>query len=136
MNKEISDEYNAWNIRKKNLQIATRNKNLYFKEKDVWWCAVGLNIGEESNGKGEYFRRPILIIKKLSADLCIGLPLTSKRKIGSWFIDILLEKETRYVMLYQIRIFHKKRFQHKIGNVSDEDFFKVKQKLKVLLEFF
>ena len=107
---------------------------MYFNERDIWWCAVGINIGSESFGKGKFFRRPILVIKKLSTELCIGLPLTSKKKDGSWFVDITMEDETRWVMLYQIRVFHKKRFQYKITELSQSDFRRVKEKLETLLE--
>ncbi len=110
------------------------DEGVYFKEGDVWWCALGINIGDESFGKGEIFRRPILILKKLSSDLCIGLPLTSKIKIGTWFIDIKLNNRIRSVMLYQIRVLDKKRFQFKIGELDIASFERVKEKLKTMLE--
>lgn len=50
--------------------------------------SVGLNIAMESCGKGKTLRRPVLIYKKLSGNLFIGLPLTSKEKTGTWFTDI------------------------------------------------
>lgn len=95
---------------------------------------AGLNIGGESYGKGDAFMRPVLILKKLSADLCIVLPLTTQDKKGSWFIDISLLGEKRWVMLNQIRMVHKKRLQHKIGKASKTDFNRVKEKLEALLE--
>lgn len=33
-------------------------------EGEVWWCAMGENIGIEINGKNEVFSRPVLIFKK------------------------------------------------------------------------
>jgi hypothetical protein len=42
--------------------------------------------------------------------------------------------EKRWVMLYQIRLLHKKRFQHKIGEAESADFNRVKEKLEALLE--
>ncbi len=107
---------------------------MYFKEGQIWWCSLGQNIGSESFGKGENFRRPILIIKKLSADLCIALPLTSKEKIGTWFIDITIHGERKWAMLYQIRTLNKKIFSIKLGELDDIDFDRVKEKLETLLE--
>ena len=133
-NQEFIERYNDWNIKKQNINFSY-NENIYFKEGDIWWCSIGLNIGSESYGKGKDFRRPILIIRKLSDDLCIALPLTSKIKIGSWFVDILLNNENRSVMLYQIRTLNRKRFQRKMGEVNIKDFVKVKEKLEKLLEF-
>ena len=28
---------------------------------EVWWVAVGENVGVEINGKSEYFSRPVLV---------------------------------------------------------------------------
>ena len=51
------------------------------------------------------------------------------------FIDEF-QKKYSTVLLYQIKIMDKKRFQHKIGNLDQQDYLKVKEKLKLLLEFF
>jgi mRNA interferase MazF len=136
MEEQLQEKYEKWNKRKQFLEQATITEKIYFKERDIWWCALGINLGSESFGKGEYFRRPILILKKLSSDLCIALPLTSKKKEGSWFIDIDIDNEIRYLMLYQIRTIHKKRFQYKITQLNKVDFSRVKEKLKILLELF
>ncbi|MEI6041961.1 MAG: hypothetical protein WCQ00_00085 [bacterium] len=76
------EKYNDWNSKKQSIQFAEHYQNqvMYFREGDVWWCSVGINVGEESFGKGDVFRRPILVIKKLSSSLCIGLPMTYKQK--------------------------------------------------------
>ncbi len=66
--------------------------------------------------------------------MCIGLPLTSKEKIGTWFVDITLQGEKRWAMLHQIRVMHKKRFSLKIGELDNSDFQRVKEKLELLLE--
>ena len=135
---EYIEKYNRWNIKKQNIHFLQRleEDELYFKEGDVWWCSIGLNVGNESFGKGKNFRRPVLVLKKLSADLCVALPLTSQIKIGTWFVNVTLNGEDRYVMMYQIRALNKKRFTVKIGEIDGADFKKVKEKLKTLLELF
>jgi mRNA-degrading endonuclease toxin of MazEF toxin-antitoxin module len=55
-------------------------------------------------------------------------------KSGTWFVDIDLNGDTRWVMLYQIRALYKKRLQRKLGHLSDKDFRRVKEKLEALLE--
>ena len=127
--------YNQWNIKKQDLQKMNVKDWIYFNKGDVWWCALGLNLGSETFGKGRDFCRPILIIKRLSSELCIGLPLTSNKKEGTWFTKISLKNESRWVMLHQIRMIHKKRFQRKIGRISEGDFKRTKEKLETLLEF-
>jgi mRNA interferase MazF len=132
MEPEESIQYDRWNVRKK---IISANKRTSFsKERDVWWCSLGLNIGRESYGKGDAFQRPVLIFKQLSFDLCVVLPLTSQERIGNWFVHILVSGEKRWAMLHQIRVLDKKRFLSKMGIITPEEFDQVKEKLEVLLE--
>ena len=134
MDKKLENQnpYDLWNDQKK--VLAEGNRRFLFKEGEIWWCSLGVNVGTESFGKGETFRRPILIIKKLSSESCIAVPLTSKEKKGTWFQEITLPEGKRWVMLYQIRMVHIKRFQRRMSILDNRDFISVKEKLKALLE--
>lgn len=129
---DLLQKYDIWNEKKK--YLSSRNTQFLFKEGEIWWCSLGLNIGAESFGKGDTFRRPVLVLKKLSRDLCVAIPLTSKQKIGSWFMEINVQDETRWLMLYQIKTIDTKRFQHRMISLSQKDFVRVKEKLEGLLE--
>lgn len=125
-------EFDRWNNIKK--ELSQRYQKYLFKAGEVWWCSLGLNLGSESFGKGDTFRRPVLILKKLSSDSCIVLPLTSRRKDGSWFIDITIHGEQKWILLHQIRMIHTKRFQRRLATLDRSDFQRVKEKLEALLE--
>lgn len=126
--------YNQWNTKKQALHNSDRTEVIYFKEGDIWWVSLGYNIGSESYGKGEDFKRPVLIVKKLSTDLCIVVPITTKPKSGSWFVEISVHKEARWCMLQHTRSLHKKRFWTKLCELDSLEVKKVKEKLKLLLE--
>ena len=79
--KEI--QYNSWNQKQKILDLHKRN--LLFKKGEIWWCSVGMNIGEEVYGKGENFTRPVVILKKLSHNTCVVLPITTKVYKSNWY---------------------------------------------------
>jgi mRNA interferase MazF len=128
----MDKDFNRWNEQKKVLE--QRQDKVLFKEGEIWWCAIGLNIGNESCGKGETFRRPILILKKLSGSQCIGIPLSTQKKVGSWFTEILVQNRIQYILLYQIRMFSVYRFQRRITVLETSDFMQVKRKLEALLE--
>lgn len=134
MELELREKYDNWNVQKQTLEEENTDENLYFKAKDVWWCSIGINVGSESFGKGDKFRRPIVILKRLSEELCVGIPITSKKKFGTWFSTISVNGEERSAMLYQLRTFHTKRLQRKLGELSSADFTNLKQKLENLLE--
>lgn len=125
-------DFDSWNEKKKYLENV--DKKFLFNEREIWWCSVGINVGNEPCGKGGDFRRPVLIIKKLSKHCVIGVPISTQIKNGDWFcvIDTLLGK--RSVLLSQIRMFNSSRFQHKLHVMDEKNFAIIKQKLEKLLE--
>lgn len=129
---ELNEKYDNWNSKKK--EIANRKSDIVFSEGDIWWCSVGINIGTEVFGKGENFRRPILVLRKLSHDACIGIPITSKEKIGTWFQEIKFNNQINWAMLYQIRMIHINRFQRRLAVIDYNSLLAVKEKLQQLLE--
>jgi mRNA-degrading endonuclease toxin of MazEF toxin-antitoxin module len=135
MDEYQENQYNRWNDQKKSIQQRDLvAKKIYFNQGDIWWCSIGKNIGTESCGKGDRFRRPVLILKKLSHEACIVLPLGTQEKKGTWFEEVIFENGKRWVSLYQIRMVHIKRFERKIGEITKEDMCRVKEKLGALLE--
>ena len=60
----MPDDFDKWNNKKKQLHVRTNAPT--FKEREVWWCSLGANIGTEQNGKGQNFTRPVLVLRKFS----------------------------------------------------------------------
>lgn len=133
-NKLMKKDFDNWNTKKKELEEV--KEKFLFKTGDIWWCSVGLNVKAESCGKGEQYQRPVLVLKKVSAESFIGIPLSTQEKTGTWFIDITIHGEKRYALLYQIRMFSTNRFQRRLTSLDDTDFIRVKEKLEALLELF
>lgn len=109
------------------MRAADVNWRWRLRQGEIWWCSLGMNVGEESYGKGDRFTRPVLIFKKFSSDSFLGLPLTTKRKEGSWYATITVNGNTQWVMLNQARILDKKRFIELLCIVDIRDFETVKQ---------
>lgn len=128
----MQKDFDGWNKNKKELE--DRLTDFLFKTGDIWWCSIGLNLKTESCGKGENFQRPVLVLKKLSSNSFIGIPLSTQEKSGSWFIDISIHGEKRYALLYQIKMFSTVRFQRRLATLDDLDMNRVKEKLQTLLE--
>ncbi len=57
-------DYYKWCDLKNKINFFNR-KNLFFKEREVWYCYLGLNVGFEQDGKGDSFLRPVLVLRKL-----------------------------------------------------------------------
>ena len=127
-----NEVFDNWNNLKKCIQ--DNNRSVVFKEWDIWWASVWKNIWVESFWKWDEFRRPILIIRKLSKNAAIAIPLTSKEKNWSWYTKIRFHGRERWLSLNQIRIFSVKRFQRRITVLNNNDFYRVKKELKSLLK--
>jgi mRNA interferase MazF len=123
--------YDIWNNKKKNIS----ENNIHFKEKDIWWCKLGKNIGQEQNGVGQNFSRPVIIFRKLDNKTCIILPLTTKEHVGSWFFELVnYDNKKSWVLLNQIRLVSSRRLYLYVGNVSNNNFDNIKELLTSLLK--
>lgn len=103
-----------------------------FKEGEVWWCSIGENVGSEINGKSRLFSRPVLIFRKLSAGTFLGLPTTSQKRKGTWYVTITLGKVESTVVLSQARVLDYKRLSSKIGQLEAVEMKKVMKGFKNL----
>jgi mRNA interferase MazF len=99
-----------------------------FKEGEIWWCSMGMNIGREIFGKGKDFSRPVVIFKKIGGDSFLAIPLTKQLKNGSWYVPILYENIERRALLAQIRILDQRRLIRKMGALSDGNVEELKTK--------
>lgn len=105
-----------------------KKNHLVFKQGDVWWCSIGMNLGEEIFGKGRKFIRPVLVFRKFTSNSFLGLPLTTHEKQGSWYVEITLHGKKNWVILNQARILDKKRLTNRLITLDDADFKKVKER--------
>jgi len=128
----MEKDFDKWNEKKKILD--GKSTRFLFHPGEIWWCSVGLNVGSESYGKGDNYQRPVLVLKKLSSDQFIGLPVSTQKKVGSWFVEVNSSVGIRWILLYQIKMFSAKRLQYCFIILEACEFEKVKQKLEILLE--
>jgi mRNA interferase MazF len=129
----MAKDFDLWNDDKK--RIDKINKIFYFKEREVWWCSLGVNIGYEADGKNQQFVRPILILKTFGNGTCWMLPLTSVKKENPYYYECLIQGaiEKSYIVLSQIKLISNKRIIKKMGMISREDFQKVKKEITRIL---
>lgn len=97
-----------------------------FKEGEIWWCAVGENVGIEVNGKGKPFSRPVYIYKKLSANGFLGIPLSTSDKMGTWYVGITFQGKIAMANLAQCRVLSNLRMYEKMGALDEADVKKIK----------
>jgi len=134
-----SDIFDKWNSVKK--EANTKKHIRSFKVRDIFYMHMGENIGYEQNGKGEKFIRPVIVYKKFTKEMFLGIPLSSQVKEGSFFyqFDFIKKSKTgdkmskNIAILVQIRLFSAKRLLNRIGIMDRGNYAEMKNRLKELI---
>jgi mRNA interferase MazF len=128
----MEKNFDEWNEEKK--LINARSKVPFYHEREIWWCALGVNVGSEQDGSLEEYRRPILILKGFGRDTCLVIPLTTSHRSHPLRVPIGLvgEKEAR-ALISQIRVIDTKRLVHKIEMLNKEVFVEIQKTARELL---
>lgn len=121
-------DFDTWNERKKKTDRKILSSSVFYHEREVWWCAIGMNIGSEMDGKNAYFERPVLVVRHINKEQFFGVPLTSKDKKGKYFISVEYGEGNGSVCLSQFKTLSTKRMLRKIGMVNKKDFYNVKNR--------
>ena len=123
------DRYDEWNRVKK--KISKKKENIKFTQGNIYFTSVGYNIGGEVYGHDNLFLRPVLVYRKLSSQAFIGIPLTSKKKQGSYFFTFRYTKKTlSTALLNQMKVFDIKRTAYYDGYINVKDFTKLRDQVK------
>jgi mRNA interferase MazF len=109
------------------IRLRDRQHKPLFKEGEIWWCSIGMNVGTEIFGKGQRFTRPVIIFKKFNKDTFLGIPLTSQLKIGKWYASVTHGEKTDTALLAQIRVMDSKRLVERMEAIGDDGFDEIKR---------
>lgn len=139
MNIEMLRRLVRWTKIKFRLHTA-KEPDFYFRERQIWWCSLGANIGHEQDGKDPEFERPVLILKKFNPHMLWVLPLTrahgvdkSKPAFALYYFALGNGEEDSYVILSQVRTISSKRLTRKMRTVQKGEFGAIRQKIKGLI---
>ena len=127
--KSMKKDFQKWHNRK---ELLHKEKiRPFFREREVWFCTLGVNIGFEQDGSGTEFLRPTLIIKKFNNEVFWGLPLTKNLKKSRYYYQFFIEKkeEMSTAILSQVKLTDAKRLQYKLGDISEKDLMEMKKRL-------
>jgi len=115
------------------IRIHLSEKEVYFREGEIWWASLGVNIGHEQDGKNETFERPILVLRKFNQYVLWAIPLSSKVKDGPFYFTYHIHDKEFGACLSQLRLISSKRLLRKISMFPKSDLFNIKEKIKKLL---
>ena len=130
----MKKDFKKWMAQK--AEINNDKVRPFFHEREVWFSSLGENVGFEQDGNKEEYLRPVLIVRKFNNEIFWGIPLTKseKRKDSRYYYSFsFVEGIMSLAILSQIRLIDAKRLARQMGVMEEDDFEKLKKKLKELL---
>lgn len=118
-------DFDNWNSLKK--KINNLNKDLFFKEREVWWLRLGVNVGHELDGKGCEYARPFLILKKTGKYTFLALPFTRSKKNRKEHVVVDFKGTRSTIVLSGIRVFDYRRLMKKMGRINSDTFHRIEK---------
>lgn len=124
----VHKNFDGWNEEKKRLH--GDNRLVYAYPREIWWCALGVNIGAETDGKNTNFERPVLAMRIYNKDTLLVLPITTREKNDKFHCAVRAKSSTVWIKLTQARVISHHRLVRKLDILSVKEFEKVRQAFK------
>lgn len=109
----MKKDFDGWNeVKKKTNGEHPR----FYTVREMWWCRLGVNVGTEQDGKGEWYIRPCVILRGFGPDGCLVVPLTTSTREHPLRVPIgLVDGQEARANLSQMRVVDTRRLVEKIG---------------------
>ena len=128
----MQKDFDQWNRKKKALQEIDFTD--YVHEREVWWCALGVNVGVEADGKHDNFERPVLVLRKFNRESVLVLPLTSRVRENPYHALFQHEGETFSAVVSQIRLVSTKRLLRRLYRMDSGVFDKIQRTVLLVIQ--
>lgn len=126
----MNKDFDSWNEKKKEIH---NRKALLFAEREIWWCDLGLNIGDEQDGKNHDYRRPVIVYRKYNRNIFLAIPLSTVIKENKYRYNFSLRDIEQSALLSQSRTLDARRLCRRIGKVPHKKFEELKKTFISLL---
>ena len=128
----MEKDFDTWNEQKK--RIHAREDILLYRERDVRWCQLGINVGFEQDGTGAERARPVLILRAFSRSVCLVVPLTTSSKRNPYYVSVgTVGGRKAFAIISKLRLVDTKRLDQKIGFLRGKIFEGVRKAVKAML---
>lgn len=127
----MQKDFDSWHKLKKKLE--KNDKPVFFKERQIWWVSIGINIGNEQCGKGQRAVRPVLILKKFNNHFFFGVPLSSKQKDNRYYYNFEFKNKKQSAIIFQAKPISTKRLCDLYGYLSSNIFDEIRKETGELL---
>ena len=129
----MSKDFRLWFELKPKINEIELLPDFHIHEGEIWWCSLGENVGIETNGKGDFSLRPVLILKVFNKEHLWIVPLTKNLSVDKFHIPIASFSQNSLVVVSQLRTVSSRRLYRLIQKINDKDLYVVKKALSSLL---
>lgn len=131
MHWNMKKDFDSWNKRKKEINDGEPN---FYHQREIRWCSLGLNVGFEQDGTDKKYRRPVLIIRGFSRNVCLVIPFTTSTKKNPYHVSVgIIEGKKSFVILSQIRLIDTKRLHDRLAVLDKDKFDEIRKAVKDLI---
>jgi len=124
-------DFDTWNTIKKDVDAG---KGKLYKQRDIWWCSLGVNVGFEQDGTGKSYERPVVVLRGFSKAVCLVVPLTTSTKENKYHLALgEIDGKSAAAITSQVRLVDTRRFIDKVGMLEKEKFQELKNAVRDLL---
>ncbi len=128
----MDKDFDGWNRKKKEINGFVQKP--FFREREIWWCAAGLNVGFEQDGSGKSYSRPVVIVRGFNESMFFGVFLTGKRKEGKYHMYLgKVGGRDSTAVLSQSRLTDTRRLIRKMTTIDEVTFETLKVRLREVL---
>lgn len=129
----MTKDFQKWHSFKEDLHYNNAERVL-FHEREIWWCALGANIGFEQDGKNDTFERPVIVFRKFNKEVFWGLPITTQEKGGRYYYTYAHGGKRFSIILSQMRLLDGKRLLRKITVLPNKEFLELDRGFNALIK--
>jgi len=120
----MQKDFDRWNEQKTKLNITTTTR--FFKEREIWFCYLGLNIGHEQDGEVGTYLRPVIVLKKFPNKTFFAIPLTHTQRFGKEYFTVIDNHGVSFAILSQGRALDIRRLKYYSRTMSEGEFASLK----------
>jgi len=128
----MQKDFDRWNTDKKRIHASGEIK--LYREREVWWLSLGLNVGYEQDGTSKEYQRPVLILKGFSRFVCLIIPLTTSKKKNPYHVSAgIVDGKEAFAIISQLRLVDTRRLVNKVCTLNREVFEDIRKAVKAIL---
>ncbi len=127
----MDKDFDGWNEIKKQTHKVVFTDFVHARE--VWWCALGTNVGSEQDGKRDTFERPILVLRKFNKDMVLAVPLSTRIKKNPYNVIFTHEGQEYAALISQVRLISTKRLKRRMYQMDSSIFEEIREKTKAMI---